>query len=168
MSKNIKMSLQETLQFKDIKSKNQDDKERLNCVYQHAINEGYKQGIIKGEVIGYEKGFDTGFEKGFDTGFEKGQNISEKRLLYEHMINYYQTQAQFYQQTISVTPQSNRSFRQFLWANISQFEAEQTIYIKKLAELKSENGGKQTTYTPPNNTFTKDDPFSTFSKMFNA
>ena len=160
MSKNIKMSLQETLQFKDIKSKNQDDKERLNCVYQHAINEGYKQGIIKGEVIGYEKGFDT--------GFEKGQNISEKRLLYEHMINYYQTQAQFYQQTISVTPQSNRSFRQFLWANISQFEAEQTIYIKKLAELKSENGGKQTTYTPPNNTFTKDDPFSTFSKMFNA
>lgn len=160
MSKNIKMSLQETLQFKDIKSKNQDDKERLNCVYQHAINEGYKQGIIKGEVIGYEKGFDT--------GFEKGQNISEKRLLYEHMINYYQTQAQFYQQTISITPQSNRSFRQFLWANISQFEAEQTIYIKKLAELKSENGGKQTTYTPPNNTFTKDDPFSTFSKMFNA
>ena len=120
MSKNIKMSLQETLQFKDIKSKNQDDKERLNCVYQHAINEGYKQGIIKGDVIGYEKGFDTGFEKGFDTGFEKGQNISEKRLLYEHMINYYQ------------------------------------------------NGGKQTTYTPPNKTFTKDDPFSTFSKMFNA
>ena len=168
MSKNIKMSLQETLQFKDIKSKNQDDKERLNCVYQHAINEGYKQGIIKGDVIGYEKGFDTGFEKGFDTGFEKGQNISEKRLLYEHMINYYQTQAQFYQQTALVTPQCNPSFRQFLWANISQFEAEQTIYKKKLAELKSENGGKQTTYTPPNNTFTKDDPFSTFSKMFNA
>ena len=168
MSKNIKMSLQETLQFKDIKSKNQDDKERLNCVYQHAINEGYKQGIIKGDVIGYEKGFDTGFEKGFDTGFEKGQNISEKRLLYEHMINYYQTQAQFYKQTASVTPQCNPSFRQFLWANISQFEAEQTIYKKYLAELKSENGGKQTTYTPPNNTFTKDDPFSTFSKMFNA
>ena len=164
MSENIKMSLQERLQFKDIKSKNQDDKERLNCVYQHAINEGYKQGMIKGDVIGYEKGFN----KGFDTGFEKGQNISEKRLLYEHMINYYQTQAQFYQQTALVTPQCNPSFRQFLWANISQFEAEQTIYKKKLAELKSENGGKQTTYTPPNNTFTKDDPFSTFSKMFNA
>ena len=160
MSENIKMSLQETLQFKNIKSKNQDDKERLNCVYQHAINEGYKQGMIKGDVIGYEKGFN----KGFDTGFEKGQNISEKRLLYEHMINYYQTQAQFYQQTALVTPQCNPSFRQFLWANISQFEAEQTTYKKKLAELYSENNGKQTKYTPPNNIFTKDDPFSTFFK----
>jgi flagellar biosynthesis/type III secretory pathway protein FliH len=131
MGENIKMSVQEILQFKDIKSNNPEDKERLNCVYQHAINEGYKQGIIKGEAIGYEKGFNKGFDKGFD----KGQSKSEKRLLYEHMINYYQTQAQFYQQTASVTPQCNPSFRQFLWANISQFEAEQTTYKKKLAEL---------------------------------
>jgi flagellar biosynthesis/type III secretory pathway protein FliH len=131
MSENIKMSLQEPLQFKDIKSKNLEDKERLNCVYQYAINEGYKQGTIKGEAIGYGKGYD----KGFDNGFEKGQNKSEKRLLYEHMIKYYETQAQFYQQTALVTPQCNPSFRQFLWANISQFEAEQTTYKKKLAEL---------------------------------
>ena len=135
MSENIKMSVKETLHFKDIKSKNQEDKERLNCVYQHAISEGYKQGIIKGEANGYEKGFNNGYEKGFNNGFEKGQNKSEKRLLYEHMINYYQTQAQFYQQTASVTPQCNPSFRQFLWANISQFESEQSTYKKKLAEL---------------------------------
>ena len=158
------MSLQETLQFKDIKSKNPEDKERLNCVYQHAINEGYKQGVIKGEAIGYDKGFDKGFEK----GFEKGQNKSEKRLLYEHMIKYYQTQAQFYQQTASVTPQCNPSFRQFLWANISQFEAEQTTYKKKLAELDETNGYKQSTYTPPTNISTKGDPFEVFSKMFNV
>jgi hypothetical protein len=127
MSENIKISVKETLHFKDIKSKNQEDKERLNCVYQHAISEGYKQGIIKGEANGYEKGFNN--------GIEKGQNKSEKRLLYEHMIKYYQTQAQFYQQTASVTPQCNPSFRQFLWANISQFESEQSTYKKKLAEL---------------------------------